>query len=393
MRWDAPLWFSEAFDRAGLFNINLNQWQKFNTPGLPRRTAWLNNYSNWGPRAGFAYSPFGANKTVIRGGFGMFQLGINLNSVLDRGPFFGDTSQGRYNTTDNLTWKTTLDYNVGRHLPGGDYNMNAIPLSDSAVARGRFIAPYVPFPQFPGGVTMRTWIGKQSYNSLQVKVEKRFGSGLGFLANYTWAKTIASQDGTYRDPAENRNLDRGLGPYSIPQRLNLAFSYELPFGKGKKWVTGGPLVYPLGGWVANVTPTFQSGFPLTPVEGYNSAVNGSGTSRPNALVDPALPPSQRTVQRWFNVSAFAIPALYTTGNAGRGLIYGPGKQSVNVNLAKRFYGFGNEKRYAELRAEAYDLLNTSTFADPNVTVDSLSAGTIGTSRNKRQIQFALKFYF
>jgi hypothetical protein len=118
-----------------------------------------------------------------------------------------------------------------------------------------------------------------------------------------------------------------------------------------------------------------------------------GTPRPNVLQDPTLPTSQRTLLRWYNVSAFSIPALYTTGNAGRGLIYGPGRQSVNLNLAKQFYNFGKETRYLEVRSEFYNIFNTPNFDNPNMTVDSATAGSITNALNQRRIQFALKFYF
>src|SRR4030088_1884537 len=100
----------------------------------------------------------------------------------------------------------------GTHLQYGGYNLNAIPLNLAPVAQGRFIAPFVPYPQYPGGVSVQTWHGSSNYNSLQMKAERRFASSLGFLAAFTYQKLINVGEQGYRDPLGNRNLDRGIAP-------------------------------------------------------------------------------------------------------------------------------------------------------------------------------------
>jgi hypothetical protein len=451
LRYDAPLWFHEKQNRSGDFNINTNQWVQFGTDGF-RTTPWQNDVLNFGPRLGLAYSPFGNSDTVIRAAYGLFTVGVGQSfreSYMQLSPIFAEGDGGRYTSTNNITWNATLDdvpftnqgltgagyasteiypntnkmaymqqwnFNIGHQIKNtlvevgyagskgthlnmggyeGDYNVNAIPGSLLSTARGQFIAPYVPYPQFPVGVDVETWIGSSSYNSLQAKVQRRFSNGFGILGAFTWMKTIDVGDTGYRDPAGNRNLDRGLSANSIPTRLTAAWTYALPFGKGRPWLTSGPLIYPLGGWEVNGTLTLQAGAPLNPTENYNSEVAGQEVfNAPNVTGNPILPKSQQTLSEYFNTADFSIPALYTMGNAGKGIVFGPPMRLMNLTLGKRFYPFGSDaRRNIEFRAEMYNVSNTPTFGNPNVTADSSTFGHITSASNSRTMQLALKAYF
>ena len=446
LRWDAPLWYREAQNRSGVFDLNKGEYQLLGQNGF-RVTPWENNWKNFGPRLGFAYTPTADARLVVRGGYGVFVVGLHssgANGFLLTSPMFADADVGRYNSTDQINWKTTLDripyeaadklgrnatsvslfpdhnpmslfqqwnlnvqnewkgimYEVGyagsrgSHLHYGAYNMNAIPVSRALEARGRLAAPFIPFPRYPNGVTSQSWIGSSIYSGLLMKVERRFASGLGFLASYTWSKLIDVGQLGYRDPVGNRNLDRGLAPDNVPHRFVTGYNYELPFGKGRRWANQiGPLDYVLGGWELNGITTFQSGFTLSPGVSTNTCVCGNNAARPDVSKNPHLSGSERSLDRWFDVSAFAIPAQYTIGNAGRGLIQGPGLINFDVNIAKRFRLPWREGMNIEYRAEFYNFFNTPQFADPNTTIGAGTAGRITGARNERQGQMALKLYF
>jgi hypothetical protein len=282
----------------------------------------------------------------------------------------------------------------GVHLAYGAYNWNAIPTNMSPQARGQYVAPYVRNPKYPGGISMNGWIGSSIYHSLQVKVERRMSNGLALLASYTWAKMIATGDAGYRDPINNRNLDRGVTADSPPHRLTVTYTYRIPVGKGRRWISEGPATHVLGGWEVSGINTFESGYPLTPGSTFNSCVCGA-INRPNVLSDPHLSGSERTMDRWFNTSVFTQAALYTVGNSGRALFLGPGTVNMDGVLMKRFYfSRVNEIRNLEFRAEFFGLTNTPRFGNPNTTIGSGTVGRItSVSGGARQIQMALKFYW
>jgi hypothetical protein len=125
----------------------------------------------------------------------------------------------------------------------------------------------------------------------------------------------------------------------------------------------------------------------------NTCVCGNNLTRPNVSKDPRLSGSERSLNRWYDVSAFSLPAQYTIGNAGRGLVQGPGLINFDLNIAKRFALPWREGMFIEYRAEFYNFFNTPNFADPNMSIGTATAGRITAARNERQGQMALKFYF
>ncbi|MBI2685666.1 MAG: TonB-dependent receptor [Acidobacteria bacterium] len=442
LRWDAPLWYHEAQDRSGVFDLNKGQYQQFGQNGF-RRTPWPNDLNNFGPRFGFAYNP--VEKTVVRGGFGLFSVGTMSSGAFGfmlSDPIFADADAGRYNTVDQITPRTTLDripyepvdklgrnalsvtvfpdhnptsyflqwnLNVqrqfagfmfevgyagskGTHLHYGAYNLNAIPVNLAPQAQGRRIAPFVRYPQYPNGVSSASWIGSSSYHSLQLKSERRFSKGLSYVAAFTFAKLINTGENGYRDPLNNRNLDRGISLDSSPFRFTFAPVYELPFGRGRQFDIKNRVVDAVaGGWELTAIGTIQAGFPLNPGNSIDTCNCGSAVY-PNVSGNPNMDTGERTVNKWFRTEVFSSPAQWTIGNAGRGAIWGPGLRSLDFTISKYFSV--TERIRLQYRAEAYNLSNSPYFANPNVTV---GAGTFGritaVSNSARQMQMALKLYF
>lgn len=174
-----------------------------------------------------------------------------------------------------------------------------------------------------------------------------------------------------------------------------SFLWELPFGKGRRWMDSGGVANAIfGGWQLGSIFTLQSGFPFTLTNGQDRANDGQGPyQRPfyNGQ-EWRLSKDQRDPQRWFNTAAFSLPDLYTYGNLGRNTMVGPGLVGWDFSAAKNFAT--TESQYLELRFEAFNFPNRPNFGYPNSNVNSPSLGTIGsTATTMREIQFALKYVF
>lgn len=249
------------------------------------------------------------------------------------------------------------------------------------------------FPEL-GTIIQRKHIANSSYHSLQLKAEKRFQRNLTFLMSYVWSKSIDDADSVVpglfdsggAQDERNLRLEKALSFFNVPRRLSGGVVYNLP---GPKLLGGA-----FQGWQTSGTVTLQDGTPLDPLYQFTNISNAGTIERPNLVPGQSisLPASQRTPDHWFNTAAFATPAPYTFGNAGRDIIPGTSNAVVDLALHKRIT---IAERYAtEFRAESFNLLNHPNLGIAGPWVDlGPYFGKIFTAGQPRRLQFAVRFEF
>lgn len=235
-----------------------------------------------------------------------------------------------------------------------------------------------------------------SYNSLQVKLNQRFSSGLQFLASYTFGKSLdysgapASGGGAVGGPQSVTLFEESRGPsgFDVKHRFVVSSVWQLPFGEGHKLASSGFLKPILENWQFGGIITLSTGRPFTVT--LNTGVNNGAPSWPNRIGDGRL--DNPTADLWFDTSAFVAPPPNTYGDSGRGVLYAPGTQTVDVSLSRYFQV---AKRFRlQFRADAFNLFNTPQLGFPNVLIGSPTAGRITTTiADNRSLQFALKLDF
>jgi hypothetical protein len=253
--------------------------------------------------------------------------------------------------------------------------------------------------------------GIASYNALQADLTKRFSGGLVFRADYTFSKNLDDGSGIASSQAQNQNqsvmdprhplTDYGRSALDFRHQGSGNLSYELPFGRGKRFLNGlNGMPYKLvGGWQVNGVATLVSGFPLTPLVGTNRSGNGNQFSpdRPNTNPNFQGPVKIGRVDQWYDPNAFSLPTLGTWGNLGRGVLDGPGLAEFDFSVFKTIPI--TERTRVLFRAEFFNIANRANFNLPNPIVFSgnsisPSAGKItSTTTSSRQIQFGLKLMF
>jgi len=255
------------------------------------------------------------------------------------------------------------------------------------------IAPKTPFPQY-GQINYIQDIGNADYNALQVKVEKRFSSGLTFLGSYTWSKCLdeASTGQSAANVETIYDIRRNYGPcdFNIAQMFTGSYVYQLPFGKGRLIGSGwNPVTNAvLGGWRLGGILTLDSGVPFTVTVPFDNANTNGGQQRAQLVGQPLPSGFQQTINSWYSTAAFAVPKAYTFGNLGRNTLTGPGITNFDVSLAKDFKVL--ETRTIQLRGDSFNALNNVNFGQPGASVGTPTFMRIQSASAAREIQLSLK---
>ena len=237
------------------------------------------------------------------------------------------------------------------------------------------------------------------FNAGTLRVNKRLSSGIALSANYQYAHSIdnaGSVGGTSTVVAQNwqdLRAEEGNSSFDVRHRVTGTYLYELPFGKDKLWITSGPGSHILEGFSISGSFTFATGTPLTPR--YQAAVadvtrGTAGTLRPDRDFSQSLTSGGGSQQRWFNTSAFQLPAG-NYGTASRNSIPGPGTVQNNMSLAKTMQL--GETRSMELRASANNVFNTVQYSGVDTTVDSPTFGKVISAASMRVFNFSARFRF
>ncbi len=192
---------------------------------------------------------------------------------------------------------------------------------------------------------------------------------------------------------QNVDWEYSLSAGDMRNRFVTSAIYDLPFGHGRHFAIANPVLDAIaGGWQVNTILTLHSGQPFTPSLGVSSA--NTGAARPNRVGDGNLPGSQRTIQNWFDKTAFVSPLQYQYGNAGRNILFAPGAANMDFSLFKRFpLARLREGSELQFRAESFNFLNHPQFGMPNLRVDIAQGGSItGLSTSMRQMQWAYNLF-
>jgi hypothetical protein len=241
--------------------------------------------------------------------------------------------------------------------------------------------------------TAQSW-----YDAGYVNVRRRYSHGLSLLANYTFSKNLTNAP-DFRSPMDesaipqnNNDLDAEKGPScDVRHRFALSGVYDIPSVRRRQWAR--ELTQ---NWRFSTVYQVESGMPFT-VSVFGDTANsgtvlGENPIRANYTGQPIFGRGTRTAAEWFNPAAFATPAAYTFGDAGRNSVYGPGPQTLDLALERAFRI--TERARLQIRGEAFNASNKVNLGTPNRYVNEPQFGTITMAMTPgREIQLSARISF
>lgn len=422
---------SPLFAAAGV--VSTIPFETASAAGMPTRALMNNDTNNLGPRIGFAYRLFGDNRTVVRGGWGMYYVRLAYTRLTNFGggpfvsndqftntltngvpvfqfpdPFTGVGSIGTQSvvplspnlkTPKNQQWNLTFEHQFphsivtsityrglkGTEIPYAGDNNKPLPSDTTGPGTGE---NYFRYPNFYA-VTVFQDGAIQNLNAMDLMVERKFSQGLTFHSGWTWAHNLTdtTPDGEGIDSAIQNPYDRapeyGNVDYMPRHRWVSYAIYDLPFGKGKRFAPGvsSGLNQMVGGWQMSAATLFQSGLFLTPTfDSLDPSNTRTYGGRADCVGNPY--PASQSPSGWFDSGAFALPPNGRFGNCGNNVLEGPGMANLDFGLFKYFTV--KERLKIQLRMTSNNVLNRVNLSHPNTDISSGDFGTItGQAGGKR----------
>jgi hypothetical protein len=277
--------------------------------------------------------------------------------------------------------------------------------TNPAVQRTRSVAQALrPFPQYATINTTASGgdkLGRSMYHAGVLKVTQRLTSGFALQGSYTYSRLMTNADtfngSTGSMDTAQPDLEYSIGRFDVPHSIKLSTVYELPFGRGRRWIQQGVLSHIIGGWRLAGIQIYSSGLPIgvttsAPLPIFN------GTNRPNLTGENWRAPVAGNefdplVDRYLNRAAFVQP-VGELGNAPRmnGDVRRPWNLTENVSVAKTI-ALSSGLRI-DVRAEAFNLFNRVIWGGPDENFNNASFGQVTSQGNApRQMQLGLKLYW
>lgn len=416
----------DADDRFTQFDLQSSQLVEPGSTPLGR-AGYAPDRNNFAPRVGLVWSP--RDSLVLRAAYGLyhevnileansglyfnppyfslrvfFPSPVQLPSLQDPFPGAGYTPPASVNALQpDFRTGYAQHWNAGleRTLPGRlVVRASYIGSKGSKLLRRRDLNQPPPGPgevnsrrPTPGfaNIVLFESAASSTYHSAVFTLQRRFSAGFGFRTAYTWAKSIddvsaflgSGGDQSFPQNSHDFRAERALSNFDQRNRLVSSVHYE---SSVRHWL--------LGGWQTSAIATVGGGRPLTPQLSEDNSNTGNtggifGADRPHLVAHPGV--SAPSPERFFDPSAFAVPEAHSFGNAGRNILTGPGTATLDLALVRRLEV--TEGLTAEVRAEAFNLLNHTNFDLPQRTADLPTFGRILSASQARQLQLGLRFSF